>query len=79
MLVTGVDAPGAGDDKLHDLMATQDFYLKSPMQMREHLICRILEKLVPFTQEHDIKGLVMGYVAQPASLARRHACVLSKI
>jgi hypothetical protein len=28
--------------------------------VREHLICRIVEKLVPVTQKHDIEGLVMG-------------------
>jgi hypothetical protein len=60
VLVIGVDAPGAGHDKLHDLMVTQDFYDSSPEQVREHLICRIVEKLVPITQKHDIEGLVMG-------------------
>ena len=60
VLVIGVDAPGAGHDKLHDLMVTQDFYDSLPEQMREHLICRIVEKLVPIAQKHDIEGLVMG-------------------
>jgi hypothetical protein len=55
-----VDAPGAGHDKLHDLMVTQDYYDSLPQQVREHLICRIVEKLVPVTQKHDIEGLVMG-------------------
>jgi hypothetical protein len=60
VLVIGVDAPGAGHDKLHDLMVKQDFYDSLPKQVREHLICRIVEKLVPVTQKHDIEGLVMG-------------------
>jgi hypothetical protein len=60
VLVIGVDAPGAGHDKLHDLMVTQDYYDSLPQQVREHLICRIVEKLVPVTQKHDIEGLVMG-------------------
>ena len=60
VLVVGVDAPGAGHEKLHDLMVTQDFYSSLPMQVREHLICRTVEKLVPVTQKHDIEGLVMG-------------------
>jgi hypothetical protein len=60
VLVIGVDAPGAGHDKLHDLMVTQDFYDSLPEQVRQHLICRIVEKLVPITQKHDIEGLMMG-------------------
>src|SRR5436190_22887883 len=60
VLVIGVDAPGAGHDKLHDLMVTQDYYDSLPQQVREHLICRVVEKLVPVTQKHDIEGLVMG-------------------
>jgi len=60
VLVLGVDAPEAGHDKLHDLMVTQDYYDSLPKQVREHLICRIVEKLVPITQKHDIEGLVMG-------------------
>ena len=60
VLVIGVDAPGAGHDKLHDLMVTQDFYDSLPQQVREHLMCRTVERLVPVTQKHDIEGLVMG-------------------
>jgi hypothetical protein len=60
VLVIGVDAPGAGHEKLHDLMVMQDFYSSLPIQVREHLICRTVEELVPVTQKHDIEGLVMG-------------------
>jgi hypothetical protein len=60
VLVIGVDAPGAGHEKLHDLMVTQDFYSSLPIQAREHLIRRTVENLVPVTQKHDIAGLVMG-------------------
>jgi len=60
VLVLGVDAPGAGHEELHDLMVTQDFYSSLPAQVREHLICRVVNKLVPVTQKHDIEGLVMG-------------------
>jgi hypothetical protein len=60
VLVLGVDAPGAGHEELHDLMVTQDFYSSLPAQVREHLICRVVDKLVPVTQKHDIEGLVMG-------------------
>jgi hypothetical protein len=60
VLVLGVDAPGAGHDKLHDLMVTQDYYDALPASVRDHLVCRVVEELVPVTQKHDIEGLVMG-------------------
>jgi hypothetical protein len=60
VMVLGVDAPGAGHDKLHDLMVTQDYYDALPARVREHLVCRVVEELVPVTQKHDIEGLVMG-------------------
>jgi hypothetical protein len=60
VLVLCVDAPGAGHDKLHDLMVTQDFYDALPPIVRDHLACRVVEQLIPVTQKHDIEGLVMG-------------------
>ncbi|MFI0849309.1 phytanoyl-CoA dioxygenase family protein [Mesorhizobium sp. IMUNJ 23232] len=60
VMVLGVDAPGAGHDKLHDLMVAQDYYDALPGQVRDHLVCRVVEELVPVTQKHDIEGLVMG-------------------
>lgn len=60
VLVLGVDAPGAGHDKLHDLMVTSDYLASLPSAVRDHLVCRVVDKLVPVTQKHDIEGLVMG-------------------
>ena len=60
VLVLGVDAPGAGHAALHDLMVTQDYFDALPPSVRDHLICRVVETLVPVTQKHDIEGLVMG-------------------
>ena len=60
MLVLGVDAPGAGHSVLHDPMVTQDYYDSRPSSVRDHLVCRVVETLVPVTQKHDIEGLVMG-------------------
>ncbi|WP_136920671.1 phytanoyl-CoA dioxygenase family protein [Polyangium aurulentum] len=60
VLVIGVDAPGAGHAALHDMMVTQDFYDALPQSVRDHLVCRVVDKLVPVTQKHDIEGLVMG-------------------
>jgi hypothetical protein len=69
VLVLGVDAPGAGHAALHDMMVTQTFYDALPDSVRAHLVCRIVDQLVPVTQKHDIEGLVLGATAtgsQPA-------------
>ncbi len=60
VLVIGVDAPGAGHAALHDLMVTQDYYDVLPATVRRHLVCRVVDQLVPVTQKHNIEGLVMG-------------------
>jgi hypothetical protein len=60
VIVLGIDAPGAGHAALHDVMDTQAYHDALPPLAREHLICRIVNKLVPITQKHDIEGLVMG-------------------
>ena len=60
VLVLGLDAPGAGHAALHDMMVTPDFYEQLPAPVRQRLVCRVVEKLEPITQKHDIEGLVMG-------------------
>lgn len=60
VLVLGVDAPGAGHAALHDMMVTQDYYDALPQTVRDHLVCRVVDRLIPVTQKHDIEGLVMG-------------------
>ncbi|HYB98906.1 MAG TPA: phytanoyl-CoA dioxygenase family protein [Candidatus Limnocylindrales bacterium] len=60
VLVLGVDAPGAGHAALHDPMVTREYYDALPASVREHLVCRIVDKLEPVIQKHDIEGLVMG-------------------
>lgn len=60
VLVLGVDAPGAGHAALHDLMVTREFHASLPASVREHLVCRVVDELVPVTQKHDIEGLVTG-------------------
>jgi hypothetical protein len=60
VLVLGVDAPGAGHAALHDMMVTPGFYETVPESVRRHLVCRVVDELVPITQKHDIEGLVMG-------------------
>ncbi len=58
VLVLGVDAPGAGHAALHDVMVTADFYDALPEPVREHLVCRVVDALVPIQQKHEIDGLV---------------------
>ena len=60
VLVIGVDSPGAGHAELHDLMVTQDYHDSLPAAVREHLVCRVVDELVPVVQKHDIEGLEMG-------------------
>jgi hypothetical protein len=56
VLVLGVDAPGAGHDKLHDLQVTRPYYDALPAVVRDRLPrwCA----LVSVTQKHNIEGLV---------------------
>jgi hypothetical protein len=60
VLVLGVDAPGAGHAELHDMMVTPDYHDSLPESVRAHLVCRVVDELIPVTQKHDIEGLVMG-------------------
>src|SRR3954469_6721104 len=60
VLVLGVDAPGAGHAALHDLMATREYYDALPSSVRQHLVCRVVDELVPVTPKHDIEGLVLA-------------------
>ena len=60
VLVMGVDAPGAGHAALHDPMVTPAFWEKAPPIVKKHLVCRVVDELIPITQKHQIEGLVMG-------------------
>lgn len=60
VLVLGVDAPGAGHAELHDMMVTKEYFEALPDKVKKHLVCRVVDKLVPISQKHDIEGLVMG-------------------
>ena len=60
VLVLGVDAPGAGHAALHDVMVTRDYHAALPQVARDHLVCRIVDRLEPIVQKHQIEGLVMG-------------------
>ena len=60
VLVLGVDAPGAGHAALHDMMVTPAFHDSLPAPARDHLVCRVVDRLVPITQKHAIEGLLLG-------------------
>jgi ectoine hydroxylase-related dioxygenase (phytanoyl-CoA dioxygenase family) len=59
-LVLGVDAPGAINAERHDLQFTRSFYESLPGDLRDHLTCRVVEKLEPIHQAHTIERLMMG-------------------
>jgi hypothetical protein len=60
VLVLGVDAPGAGHAGLHDLQVTPAYHAALPALVRRHLHCRVVDRLEPIVQKHQIEGLVMG-------------------
>jgi hypothetical protein len=59
-VVLGVDAPGANNAERHDLQITHSFYKTLPQSVRDHLTCRLVDKLEPIVQAHTIEGLMMG-------------------
>jgi hypothetical protein len=59
-LVLGVDAPTANNAERHDLQMTHTFYETLPESLKQHLTCRLVEKLEPIEQGHTIEGLMMG-------------------
>jgi len=59
-LVLGVDAPGGINAERHDLQFTKAYYDALPQQVKDHLTCRVVDKLEPIVQAHSIEGLMMG-------------------
>lgn len=59
-LVLGVDAPGGINAERHDLQITHGYYETLPESLRQHLTCRLVDKLEPIVQAHTIEGLMMG-------------------
>jgi hypothetical protein len=58
VLVLGYDAPGAGHAALHDMTVTPQFHERLPAVVRDHLVCRAVDRLEPIVQRHQIDGLV---------------------
>ena len=59
-LVLGVDAPDARNAERHDLQFTRGCYQSLPEEVRQHLTCRVVDRLESIVQAHTIEGLVMG-------------------
>jgi hypothetical protein len=60
VLVLGVDAPGANNHERHDLQITRKYYETLPEDLKNHLLCRIVDELEVIVQGHTIEGLKMG-------------------
>jgi hypothetical protein len=60
VLVLGVDAPDARNAERHDLQITRAFYATLPEELRQHLTCRLVDRLETIVQGHTIEGLMMG-------------------
>jgi hypothetical protein len=60
VLVLGVDAPDARNGERHDLQVTRAYYDAMPESLKQHLACRVVDRLEPIVQAHTIEGLMMG-------------------
>jgi hypothetical protein len=58
VLVVGVDAPDATNAAHHDLQVTRPYYESLPPRVRDHLTCRIVDRLETVVQHHVIEGLL---------------------
>ena len=63
VFVLGVDAPDGTNAAKHDLQVTRAYHASLPPLAREHLTCRVVDKLEFISQEHTIEGLLMGVAA----------------
>jgi hypothetical protein len=55
-----VDAPGARNAERHDVQVTEQYWLGLPDVVRRHLGGRVVKKLEPIVQAHQIEGLREG-------------------
>ncbi len=58
VLVVGVDAPDATNAHHHDLQVTPGYLAGLPPRVRDHLTCRVVDRLEPIVQAHTIQGLL---------------------
>ncbi len=58
VLVVGVDAPDATNAHHHDLQVTRAYLDSLPARVRDHLTCRVVDRLQTVVQHHVIEGLI---------------------
>ena len=60
VLILGVVSADEGSVIEHGMAVTRDYWDALPADVRDHLDCPVVDRLVPITQRHSIEGLVMG-------------------
>ena len=60
VLILGVVAREVANPAEHDLEISRDYYQSLSAEVQRHLLCRVVDRLTPISQRHDIEGLVMG-------------------
>ncbi|MEO6579934.1 MAG: phytanoyl-CoA dioxygenase family protein [Sphingomicrobium sp.] len=58
VLVVGVDAPDGTNAGHHDMQVTAAYHGALPEVVRDHLTCRVVERLETVVQHHVIEGLL---------------------
>jgi hypothetical protein len=58
VLVVAVDAPDANNAARHDLQVTAKYLEQLPAVIRDHLTCRVVDRLEQVVQHHVIEGLI---------------------
>jgi ectoine hydroxylase-related dioxygenase (phytanoyl-CoA dioxygenase family) len=58
VLVVGVDAPDGVNAHHHDLQVTQTYLDALPARVRDHLTCRVVDRVTMIEQHHVIEGLL---------------------
>ena len=60
VMILGVVAGDVANPDEHDIEITRPYYESLDPDLRAHLLCRVVDELVPIVQRHDIEGLEMG-------------------
>ena len=60
VLILGVVRGADAKPDEHDLALTREYHDALSPEVRDRLLCRVVDELEPITQRHDIEGLVMG-------------------
>jgi len=60
VLILGVVRGDEAKPEEHDLALTRGFHESLAPEVRDRLLCRVVDQLVPIVQRHDIEGLMMG-------------------